>query len=417
MNAVLNGEDLARFAAMQAIEALRSGVPSRFSTRLLPDLRKEITSLIEDDLKDFAAGKTLTGRMVWGQYGQGKTHVLTAVEHMALDMGFAVSLVSLSREVSCHNLGAFYSRAAQRLRTPDSSVYGIYNRLAGKKFSDLHNTPILEKGRYVHPMPVLVLEEFFHAGEEERELLYSDLMGLKIKLSEIKNIYRKNHREQGLPFPRWEENFKLKQHMTAYFGLMADLVRFCGYKGWVILIDEVELMGRLGRKTRLEAYKNLYWLLNLQGEHDYPIYVVAAAASRLQSDLWYGDKNSDRENMPKLAAEAWGAEWGEKMGYFFEWAVSCHNPTVEPVKEERLLELLQKLIYLHGIAYGKKIEFNPEEVLHKLGETTVRTYIRGMMEVLDQLYLYGVYKVPKVAEMEEEDLTEDEDFFADFAYE
>ncbi len=69
-----------------------------------------MTGVIRSDLLTFSEGRAPRGRLVWGQYGQGKTHVLTTVEHLALDMGFAVSMVSLNREVSCHNLLHFYSR-------------------------------------------------------------------------------------------------------------------------------------------------------------------------------------------------------------------------------------------------------------------------------------------------------------------
>lgn len=399
-----------RFNAMQVVEALRSGVPSRYSTRLLPDLREELTDKIKKDLEVFAAGRIPEGRIIWGEYGQGKTHVLTAIEHIALDMGLAVSMISLSREVSGQRLDTFYARAAQRIRTPDSSVYGIYNRLASVSLSSLANTPMYEKKRYVHELPVIVLEEFMASDPEEQEMLYSDLMGVRIAMPELKNIYRRNH---GQPFPRLEQNFKPRDHMTAYLGLMADLIKFCGYKGWVILIDELELMGRLGRQSRLAAYKNLYWLLNIGGEHEYPIYVVAAAASRLQSELWYAERNNDRDNIPEIAGVKLGEDWKKKMEYFFQWAVSEHNPTVKPVKKEKLLSLLKQVVDLYQAAYGKKLEVDLENILESLGETTVRTYIRGTLEVLDQLYLYGMYEVPQAEGLEETVWQEEDDFFSE----
>ena len=46
--------------------------------------------------------------------------------------------------------------------------------------------------------------------------------------------------------PKFATNFRFREHAAAYFGLMADAIRWCGYRGWVILIDEVELLGRLG---------------------------------------------------------------------------------------------------------------------------------------------------------------------------
>ncbi len=42
-----------------------------------------------------------------------------------------------------------------------------------------------------------------------------------------------------------------------YFTMMSHMFKLLGYNGWVILIDEMELVGRLGKKARLAAYKNM----------------------------------------------------------------------------------------------------------------------------------------------------------------
>ena len=74
--------------AISVIESLRAGIPTRQATRLLPDLRKPVTERIMQDLASFEANVIPGGRMIWGQYGQGKTHALTAIEHQALDHNF-----------------------------------------------------------------------------------------------------------------------------------------------------------------------------------------------------------------------------------------------------------------------------------------------------------------------------------------
>ncbi|HWR45808.1 BREX system ATP-binding domain-containing protein [Sporomusa sp.] len=306
--------DRGQLLAVNAVESLRAGVPTRISTRELPDLRQQLTDRVRVDLLTFYEGRIPRGRIIWGQYGQGKTHVLTTVEHTALDMGFAVSMVSLSREVSCHNLLQFYGRVAPRVRTPDSTMLGLERALAGKDITDLADSPVQEEERYIHPLPALVLEDYFYTSGEDQNLLYGDLTGICLPTAELKRIHRQS-RQTGwpkLPYP-----FKVTEHATAYFGVMADVIHLCGYKGWVILIDEVELTGRLGTLARLKAYRNLHWLLNWSGSMQYPIYTLAAAATRLQDDIWYGGGKDDRNRMPKLAEEKFGAECRREMGIFF----------------------------------------------------------------------------------------------------
>ena len=48
--------------AIFVMESLRSGIPTRLSTRLLPDLRKNITDQIHADLDQFGEETTQIGR-------------------------------------------------------------------------------------------------------------------------------------------------------------------------------------------------------------------------------------------------------------------------------------------------------------------------------------------------------------------
>ncbi len=394
--------------AIKVIEALRTGVPTRISTKILPDLRKNITDCIGTDLDRLTTGQIPKGRLTWGQYGQGKTHVLTTAEHLAFDRHFAVSFVSLSREVSCHNLFHFYGRAASRLRTPDSSMFGLERALSKKHPSDLLNTPILVADRYLHPLPTIVLENYLRSSGEEQNLLYGDLMGTRIPITELKRIHRQNHGEK---FPSFKINFRIKDHAQAYFGCLADTIIFCGYQGWIILIDELELIGRLGSQSRLRAYQNLHWLLNWSNSHHYPIYVIAAAATSLQNDVWYGGKD-DRTLMPKLAEEKFGKNARDEMIEFFEYALSPKSLVVSPVSEEALAELLERIVELHGRAYNWDAQLNVNNLIDNLGETTLRTYIRATLESLDHMFLYHEAIQITPSDFETKPLVEDDTFFS-----
>ncbi len=394
--------DEARMHAVRIVESLRSGVPTRLCTREMPDVRPELVSTIRNDLEAFARGQVPVGRLVWGEYGQGKSHLLTTAEHMALDMGFCVSFVSLSREVSLHSLFHFYRRVAPVLRTAHSKVPGLQWQLARRKASDLASSPIVDPERYGHRRPAVALELLLTCGGDEESYynLYNDLMGYRLPAGEMRHIARRvgmEHLLRGLP------RFK-HEHAQAYFGVLADVVCWCGYKGWVILIDEVELIARLGRVSRLKAYRNLHWLLNWDDEMPYPIYVLGAAATSLQ-DIWYangkgaGRRVPDQVGIPQLAQLRMGRQAAAQMREFFEFAVSDHNPTIGPVSREAVLPLLKRLVELHAQAHAWAPPTS-EEWLRQVtaalpDDTKLRTYIRYLLEVLDQLRLTG--KIPELA--------------------
>lgn len=380
--------------ALFVIESLRSGIPTRRSTRELPDLRQEISERILHDLDQYELDRYPAGRILWGQYGQGKTHALAAIEHQALDRNFAVSRVTLSREVSCHNLMDFYSEAAGKLRTPDSRLDGLARYLERLSIENVRRSVIFEPDRYVHNLPVLCLEAYLLAAGENREKLYADLMGTRLPASEFRSIYRQVCGER-LPALR----FRIHEHAYAYLSMLADLIQLCGFEGWVILIDEAELIGRLGRISRMRAYQNVGWLLGwASGSKPGAIYTIAAAASRLQDDLWYGGRNVDRDNMPPLAAERAGGEKAYEaehdMRVFFKRAISRESLVATPAKHGALVALLEEITRLHGIAYGWEAAFDVERLLKHLGTQPVRTYIRATLEHLDLEMLYNEDSLP-----------------------
>ncbi len=390
--------------AIFVIESLRSGIPTRCSTRLLPDIRESVSSRILDDLTRFDEGVNPPGRLIWGQYGQGKTHALTTIEHLALNHNFAVSRISLSREVSCHNLLHFYSQIAPRIRTPNSTLDGIQQYLNRMQPAEIGQSVLYESGRYANALPLQVLEDYYFAEGEDKEKLYSDLMGVRLPVGELGRIHRMI---KGSAQPNFK--FKVSEHTTAYFGLMADMIQLCGFEGWVILIDEVELIGRLGKLSRFNAYKNLNWLLNWQGTMKYPIYTVAAAATRLQDDLWYGKTNDDRTIMPELARARNGDEAASEMTRFFTRAIDAEALKILPAQESDLILLLDKIAQLHGEAYQWTAALSGADLIRHLGAQPVRTYIRAALEYLDLEYLYGQTQIPTTDRLTEADLLEAED--------
>lgn len=396
-----------RMEAVFVVESLRAGVPTRASTRELPDLRVKVTDQIRKDLDNIITGDKPKGRIIWGQYGQGKTHMLTTIEHVALDRGFAVSRVSLSREVSCHNLLHLYARLAPVIRTPDSNTIGIQHHLNLKSAADLAQSPIKQEKRYVHPLPAMVLEDYFHCSGEEQDRIYADLMGVRMPAVEYKRIYRAAH---GTKFPKIT-TFRYLEHASAYFGIMADLIKLCGYKGWVILLDEVELVGRLGKVGRLRAYQNLNWLLNWSGEMNYPIYTLAAAATRLQDDTWFGGANPDRDMMPKVAANDSRTKNGTGIEGFFDKAIGTDSPVISPVGKGNIAQLLNRVAALHGDAYCWSPQFDPTDLINEVGSQSIRTYIRAALEFLDLQHAYKKSVRLRTVEFQERKIEQDDDFF------
>jgi hypothetical protein len=308
---------------------------------------------------------------------------------------------------------------ASAIRTPQSQVLGVQLTLDRKAARDLPDSQIQAPDRYIHPLPAFVLEDYFYTTGEDQDLLYGDLMGTRIAMPDLKRIHRDC---RGEPLPKFDSTFVLKKHASAYFGVMADVLTWCGYKGWVILIDEVELIGRLGKVGRLDAYRNLNWLLNWSETMPYPIYTLGVVASSLRNDVWFSSNSTphaknDRSQIPELAAQRLGQDAEAEMNNFFDTAIGRQCPTTEPLSQGELSNLLESLVERHRIAYAWEAQLDIHKLIQHIGNQPVRTHIRAALEALDINYAYKEIIIPEATNLVEGSVKEEEEFFKENEHE
>src|SRR5919108_3510737 len=94
--------DLKPVAARTIIESLRRGSVPVEQVPYFTVGRERWLSIIEDDLAHYIAAGGAKVRFLNGDYGDGKTHFLSIIQHMVQQAGFAVSFVVLTREVPMH---------------------------------------------------------------------------------------------------------------------------------------------------------------------------------------------------------------------------------------------------------------------------------------------------------------------------
>ncbi|MEN9216643.1 MAG: DUF2791 family P-loop domain-containing protein, partial [Gloeomargarita sp. HHBFW_bins_162] len=219
----------------------------------------------------------------------------------------------------------------------------------------------------------------------------------------------------SVTFPKLSGSFVRSKHGKAYFEVMVDILNWCGYPGWVILIDEVELIARLGKVARMQAYHNLYWLLNWSGEQTFPIYMVGGVAQSLM-DLWRNPQGRnqlpDATLIPELARERNNSYSESAMTTFFRYAQDPELcPSIEQINRNQLKELLMEITKIHGISYNWQPEINVDKIIDAIGNAPLRTHIRGLLETLDMAYLGDREFVPRTTALVELDTSENESYF------
>src|SRR5205823_7967031 len=111
-------------AARSIIEHLRRGSVPVEQVPLFTVGRERWLRIIEDDLTQYIAAGGAKVRFVNGDYGDGKTHFLSVIQHLVQQAGFAVSFVVLTREVPLHKFELVYREIVSRLSTA-SGLRGI----------------------------------------------------------------------------------------------------------------------------------------------------------------------------------------------------------------------------------------------------------------------------------------------------
>lgn len=230
---------------------------------------------------------------------------------------------------------------------------------------------------------------------EEKFLLQADLEGDFIANAPLKKIYRRifNH-----PV-KYNVNFSKTKHCQDYFSFMSHLFIQMGYQGWVILVDEAELIGRLGKKARLNAYRNMAHFLLPNEEMESVFSMFALSASYIEDVI---EGKHDYENLSELFPEE-----PEPVHTVLDILVKA--PQLHPLAPTEFREVLNRLKDFHGRAY----QWEPQvsvEVLEKItqsGGYLLRTKIRAAIEYLDQLYQYGECRNIVITELTEESYGEE----------
>ncbi len=363
----------ARYEAERVLESLRSGVPSAALAERLAIGRERLLERADQVL----AGGLVHPLMVCANYGDGKTHFLEAVAVKARQAGWVVSTVSVSREVPLANLDKFYGAVAAATRLPDSSVSGLAPLLnkvreRGRARTNLDGVP--ERLRYV-------LDAYCLDSVDHRDELLGELSGRPIgSLSKILH----DAFAHAVKF----ERFSPTQDAIGYFRLMDRLVTLAGYRGWVLLIDELELLGKTGIGQRARAYSNLARLIHGAEPLEHT-WVVAALASNYYPEVI--DARQDPTAAPEWLAKR--ARSDEAADATRGIQVLLQAERLAPLSPDEVDHLLRMVRDAHAAAYA----WTPPEVepylaavrhLAKSG-APVRTRIRAAVQWLDLWMQYG----------------------------
>lgn len=391
------------------INSLSAGVVPRIGLEIIAVGReKELKSLLQN-LDDIAEG-VAAFRFIIGNYGSGKSFLLQLVRNRAMEQGFVVADADLSSErrlAGTNNEGlATYRELMSRLATktrPDggalvSILEGWINKIQqevalinemrpnDEGFDDKVEAKIREVVQYI--------EDLVH-GFDFGSVIIAYWRGYRMDDDELKN--------SALRWLRGEFNTKTEAKAALgvrviidddswydYLKLIAKFVAEIGYKGLLIMLDEVVHIYQIS--TTVTREKNYNRLLAMFND------TMQCKAENLGIVIGGTTKFLEDPNRGLFADPAWQRRTKSSRFALQAGVQEYSGPVIRlnPLTEEEILTLLQNLAEIHALNFGyeqalknRELQDFVKEVVNRLGAEALLTpgeIVRDFMSVLSILH-------------------------------
>lgn len=372
--------------ARRAIEALRAGVPSRDAVAVLGSGQTAIEDRFQS-LCDGVAGGTPSGLLLGGGFGAGKSHLLEHLARIALDGGWTVSRVVISKETPLHDPAKVFRAAADSALRAGQARPAIVEAamaldLDGRAYAELLRWATSSGSGLNERFPA-TLGLFARVRERDAAVAETVLRfwsGDPIAVPELRRRL-KEIGEQRPVLPPVAAAELARQRLR----FAARLLAATGSPGWLVLFDEVELIGRYSLLQRAKSYAELArWM---RGEHGpgVPIASVFAMTDDFEAEVIRSRNDQDvvparlrAKDTPEATALAAAAEVGMRI-------IDREMHLLTPPDDAELTQAYERLRELHGRAFG----WQPPEVagLERLGATRMRQYVRAWINEWDLVRL------------------------------
>jgi hypothetical protein len=371
----------------RALEALRAGVPNRDAVMFLGSMQQGVEDRFSGLLGAVggaAVDNVPGGMLIGGGFGTGKSHVLEHLSHVALSDGFVVSKVVISKETPLYDPVKIYRAAIEQAKVPGrpgSAIDEIADALqvGSGSYDELY--------RWVHreDAPVdsrfratLFLHEYARGDEEFADRIVRFWAGDPLPVPDL----RRRLKEFGATAAYPLEKIKERDLSVQRFRFISRLMRAAGYRGWVILLDEVELIGRYSALQRARSYAELArWARGDRDDPGAPLGAVLATVDDFETQVLVG--KNDPELLPKRL-RAKGTDEAELLAGQAETGmriIEREQIPLQPPGQEELDRTYAQVRQIHAEAFN----WEPPDVggLERLPSNRMRQYVRAWINEWD----------------------------------
>jgi hypothetical protein len=378
--------------ARRAIEALRAGVPSQDAIAATGSGQSTVEDRFTALCQQAAQGRP-GGLLIGGGFGSGKSHLLGHLARLALDDGYTVSRVVISKETPLYDPAKVFAAAVESAVFADRPRPAMVEAAAaidvdGREFAELVRWAA-GSGSGLNERFAATLSLFAQA--RERDAAWANAIvrfwsGDPIATVEL----RRRLKEVGELRPSLPA-VSVRELAEQRIRFAPRLLTAAGSAGWILLFDEVELIGRYSLLQRARAYAQIArWVRGEHGGPGTPLAAVLAMTDDYEAAVITGRRDGtvvpeklQAKQTPQADALAVAAAAGMRI-------IDREMQLLTPPDDAELRQVYERLKQLHGEVFG----WTPPEVtgLERLGATRMRQYVRAWINEWDLKRLDAGYR-------------------------
>jgi hypothetical protein len=397
-----------QIACRRAIEALRAGVPNHDAVLALgceqPLIEERFRAQLQAAKEGTKEGAQAPGLLLAGDFGTGKSHVLEYLQQVALAEHFVCSKIVISKETPLYDAAKLYRAAIRSAIVPKkrgaalTEVAAQLNPLS-ETYSELnawaHGPGVGLNSRFA---ATLFLFKRMGTDMELRNRLVAFWSGEPLEAGEIKKYLKACGEKATYTI----EPVTFRDLAIQRFQFVPRLIVTAGYAGWVLLIDEVELIGRYSALQRAKSYADLLrWIGKLPGQQVPGLVTVFAIMSNFESYIL--EERNDLEVIPRKLRDR-GAEDLARQAERGMRIIQNNKVRLKVPDANAIRQTCEKVRAIHAEAYGWQ---PPPISVERLGITSMREYVRRWITEWDLKRLDPTYVVEIEKTMLTPNYTED----------
>ena len=375
----------------RVIEALRSGVPNGDAVSLLgcnqPDVEHVFNTLLAEAAQGPDSQASGTGMLVSGDFGAGKSHLLNYLETQALSQNFVCSRIVISKETPLFDIDKTFKSAVENARAPGVTGH-VVEEIAGKsipaapRYGDFFLWANQADNGLHRILPAtLMVYERLQRDYELFNQIARFWSGESIRLAAVRDGLRQIGQLQSYPFRAPVARDMPPQKLR----FVLELIKAAGHRGWVVLMDEIELVANYSVLQRARSYAELTRWMGQAAEERYPGLIVIGTVTADFANVVLDNKGDRQQAATRLRSrqrdlEASRAETGMR---FIE-------RNVQPLRapdNDMLSNLYHRLRAIHSDGYN----WTAPEIDPGIGSGTrrqIRSFVRRWINEWDLRRLY-----------------------------